>query len=114
MFRFISDYSSENEKLILVMDEFPYMVQWNSSIASILQNHWDHYFSDLNEKIGTKVLHQLKRKSENFEISPKDVICFLFSKSGFTDELIRPANQDQQVILVDYSRNEPLMICGLS
>ncbi|MBR1676603.1 MAG: ATP-binding protein [Clostridia bacterium] len=33
---------SENKKLIVVIDEFPYMVKSNKSIPSILQNLWDH------------------------------------------------------------------------
>lgn len=45
LFRFISDQQDSKEKLILVMDEFPYMVQGNSSIPSVLQKHWDHVFS---------------------------------------------------------------------
>ncbi|WP_338534948.1 ATP-binding protein [Helicovermis profundi] len=48
LFRFISDQTIYNKKMVIVMDEFPYMVQNNKSIPSVLQNHWDHYFSKLN------------------------------------------------------------------
>ncbi|MCD5414792.1 MAG: ATP-binding protein [Clostridiales bacterium] len=36
------------EKTILVMDEFPYMVNSEKSIPSILQNLWDHKLKKLN------------------------------------------------------------------
>jgi hypothetical protein len=48
LFRFISDSYQSKEKLILVMDEFPYMAEGNKSISSILQKIWDHYFSNMN------------------------------------------------------------------
>lgn len=37
-----------NEKTILVIDEFPYMVRGNSSIPSILQNLWDEVLRNEN------------------------------------------------------------------
>jgi hypothetical protein len=48
LFRFIADNSNNDEKLVLVMDEFPYMVEGNISIPSILQNTWDHLMSSNN------------------------------------------------------------------
>lgn len=39
---------SGNKKLIVVIDEFPYMVKSNKSIPSILQNLWDHKLKDSN------------------------------------------------------------------
>lgn len=50
LFKFIVDNldSQTKEKLIIVIDEFPYMVQSNKSIPSILQKLWDHYFSHQN------------------------------------------------------------------
>ncbi|MCK5762838.1 MAG: ATP-binding protein [Clostridiales bacterium] len=48
LFRFISDHTLKEKKMILVIDEFPYMVQGNKSIPSILQNLWDHHLSQHN------------------------------------------------------------------
>lgn len=39
---------AKDEKLILVIDEFPYMVNSNKSIPSILQNIWDHNLKTSN------------------------------------------------------------------
>ena len=33
---------AENKRIVVVIDEFPYMVKSNKSIPSILQNLWDH------------------------------------------------------------------------
>lgn len=40
-----------NDKKLLVIDEFPYMVKNNSSIPSILQNLWDSQLKDQNVMI---------------------------------------------------------------
>lgn len=37
-----------NKKLVVAIDEFPYMVNGNRSIPSLLQNLWDHEIKDLN------------------------------------------------------------------
>ena len=37
-----------NKKLVVAIDEFPYMVNGNKSIPSLLQNLWDHEIKDLN------------------------------------------------------------------
>ncbi len=49
-FKSIADLSGEQKK-ILVIDEFPYMVKANSSIPSILQNLWDEVLKDANVMI---------------------------------------------------------------
>ena len=46
-FSFIADYNSE-EKIIVVIDEFPYVCKGDKSIPSILQNLWDHKLKELN------------------------------------------------------------------
>ena len=46
-FSFIADYNSE-EKIIVVIDEFPYVCKGDKSIPSILQNLWDHRLKELN------------------------------------------------------------------
>jgi len=48
LFRFISDHVPEKEKLIIVFDEFPYAVQGNTSLPSVLQLLWDQFFSQRN------------------------------------------------------------------
>ncbi len=40
--------ANSSEKLVVVIDEFPYMVKENSSIPSILQNTWDHLLKNRN------------------------------------------------------------------
>jgi hypothetical protein len=37
-----------SKKLVVAIDEFPYMVNGNKSIPSLLQNLWDHEIKDLN------------------------------------------------------------------
>lgn len=45
LFRMIADYKPE-EKKVLVIDEFPYLVKINSAFPSILQNAWDEILKD--------------------------------------------------------------------
>ena len=47
LFRMIADYKSE-EKKVLVIDEFPYLVKTNPAFPSILQNAWDEILKDSN------------------------------------------------------------------
>lgn len=51
VFKYIADNSNSNEKLIVVMDEFPYMAQGNESITSVLQSVWDNYLRERNVMI---------------------------------------------------------------
>ena len=37
-----------NEKILIIIDEFQYMIKEERSIASILQKYWDHYYSKMN------------------------------------------------------------------
>ena len=48
VFQYISDTCGEGEKLVFVIDEFPYLVDSNSSIPSILQKVWDHHLKNKN------------------------------------------------------------------
>lgn len=48
VFQYISDNLDSTEKTVLVLDEFPYMVESDSSIPSVLQSMWDHYLSEKN------------------------------------------------------------------
>ncbi len=49
LFSNLSELSeNEEEKLVVVIDEFPYMVHGDKSIPSILQNLWDHELSHRN------------------------------------------------------------------
>lgn len=47
LFRIVTDYRSD-EKKVLVIDEFPYLVKANPSFPSILQNAWDEILKDRN------------------------------------------------------------------
>ena len=47
LFQIIADYKSE-EKKVLVIDEFPYLVKTNSAFPSVLQNAWDEILKDSN------------------------------------------------------------------
>lgn len=47
LFQVIADYKPE-EKKVLVIDEFPYLVKTNSAFPSILQNAWDEILKDSN------------------------------------------------------------------
>lgn len=47
LFQIIADYKP-NEKKILVIDEFPYLVKINPAFPSILQNAWDEILKDNN------------------------------------------------------------------
>lgn len=47
LFQLVADYKP-NEKKILVIDEFPYLVKTNPAFPSILQNAWDELLKDNN------------------------------------------------------------------
>lgn len=47
LFQMIADYKPE-EKKVLVIDEFPYLVKTNPFFPSILQNAWDEILKDSN------------------------------------------------------------------
>ena len=47
LFQLIADYKPE-EKKVLVIDEFPYLVKMNGAFPSILQNAWDEILKDSN------------------------------------------------------------------
>ncbi|OQX93617.1 MAG: hypothetical protein B6I17_02055 [Tenericutes bacterium 4572_104] len=58
-----------------------------------------------NEKLGLKILKSLQEKSLVIRKEVKDKYYILFSKSGFTDEVIKQADIDEKIILVDYNKN---------
>ena len=47
LFQAVADFKP-NEKKVLVIDEFPYLVKVNDSFPSILQNAWDEILKDSN------------------------------------------------------------------
>ncbi len=44
----LKDEKHRNEKLIFVIDEFPYLVHSNKAMASLFQKGWDEYLKELN------------------------------------------------------------------
>ena len=48
VFQYISENLQNDEKTVIVLDEFPYMVEGNMSIPSVMQSAWDHYLVDKN------------------------------------------------------------------
>ena len=46
LFKYISQKSKE--RLVLVIDEFPYLMEKNKAMASLFQAAWDEYFKDTN------------------------------------------------------------------
>lgn len=47
LFRLVAEYKPE-EKKVLVIDEFPYLVKTNEAFPSIVQNAWDEFLCDSN------------------------------------------------------------------
>jgi uncharacterized protein len=48
LFKFIADNSKNKEKLIVAIDEFPYLVEGNQSIPSVFQSVWDNDLKNKN------------------------------------------------------------------
>lgn len=48
LFDYVADHASDEKRLILVMDEFPFMAQGNAEIPSLLQHQWDLVLSERN------------------------------------------------------------------
>jgi uncharacterized protein len=69
LFQVIADYKPD-EKKVLVIDEFPYLVKTNSAFPSILQNAWDEILKNSNvmlilsgSLVGTMQKHALSYDS---------------------------------------------------
>jgi hypothetical protein len=63
-----------------------------------------------NEKMGKTVYDKLVIKSMDIDKSPESYIYMLFSKFGFTEDLRNYAENNDQVILVDFSGVDVEMI----
>lgn len=48
LFSYLEEMTDKKEKLLLIIDEFPYMCENNGEIPSILQNQWDSVLKNLN------------------------------------------------------------------
>jgi len=48
LFEFIAENTTDTEKLVLIIDEFPYIAYSNKSVASILQKQWDQLLQNQN------------------------------------------------------------------
>lgn len=53
-----------------------------------------------NEKTGLSVLHELQRKMDVFSKSRGQTWYYLFAKSGFTDAVLKEAENNEKVVLV--------------
>ncbi len=56
-----------------------------------------------NEKVGLSVLSELKKKADAFKKYRKSTHYILFSKSGFTDQLLDEAEKKNDIILISLS-----------
>ena len=54
-----------------------------------------------NKKVGTDILKALKEKSHKIELNLPILKYLLFSKSGFTDDLISMMKDDESIELID-------------
>ncbi|MBP9491405.1 MAG: hypothetical protein KBE77_08145, partial [Aliarcobacter sp.] len=54
-----------------------------------------------NKKVGIDILNSLKEKSKQIELKLPIKKFILFSKSGFTDELIKISLEDRSIKLVE-------------
>ena len=62
-----------------------------------------------NKKVGINILEELIKKSENVEVKGKNRSYILFSKSGFTDELLKSAEERKALYLIDLEKIESLL-----
>ena len=87
---------SEKERIILAIDEYPYVARASKSLASTLQMLIDRY----TEKVDLAVLEMLIARSKLFPYKNKHY--YLFSKSGFTKGCADKAKELGNVSLVTY------------
>ena len=62
-----------------------------------------------NKKVGINILEELIKKSENVEVKGKNRSYILFSKSGFTEELLKSAEDGKDLYLIDLEKIESLL-----
>ena len=53
-----------------------------------------------NKKVGTDILDKLKEKSKHIELKLPIKKYILFSKSGFTDDMIKLSQEDSTIVIV--------------
>lgn len=63
-----------------------------------------------NEKVSMKVLDQLKYKAQLVEKRVDNKYYALFSKSGFTRELVMYSKEAPELMLIDYSGKDPMIV----
>ena len=62
-----------------------------------------------NKKVGINILEELIKKSENVEVNNKNRSYILFSKSGFTDELLKRAEDSKELYLIELKDIEEII-----
>ena len=62
-----------------------------------------------NKKVGINILEELVKKSENVEIKGKNRSYILFSKSGFTEELMKSSEDRKDIYLIDLEKIDILL-----
>ena len=103
LFQIIANYVPENKK-VLVIDEFPYLVKTNPAFPSILQNAWDEILKDNNvmlilsgSLIGMMQKHALSydsplygRRTSQIRLAPLPFTdIYAVQNLSFTDATIR-------------------------
>ena len=77
LFQLVADYKP-NEKKVLVIDEFPYLVKTNPAFPSILQNAWDELLKDNNVMLilSGSIIGMMLKHTLSYD-SPLFLICFI-------------------------------------
>jgi len=114
-FDYIAEYA-KNERVIFVIDEFPYLAESDRSVSSILQHTIDHKFKNKteiivgsckyrNETTALGVLTELKEYAAALGSAAKSgrykkTYYYIFSKGSFSSALVDTAKSDPLVRLV--------------
>lgn len=62
-----------------------------------------------NKKVGMNILEELIKKSEKIDSNSKKISYILFSKSGFTDDIIKAEEERKNLYLMDLEKMEKIL-----